>query len=252
MLDLLICEFEKLKRRKFVLLTILAAFLFPVPLTYFMVQDKMDFSQLFRANVLMGILLLLPIVLGIIASILFLSERDNDTLKNILTIPVSKSKLLAAKLGVLFILGVFYTMAGLGATLIGGILTGKVTHLPLYIGVSIVLGLTVMIATLPIVIIIVASNKSYVFSIIVSVVYSIIGFSICMLFASAPDTVNDFAMIVPVSNILKWYLGIVPMEEGLSYVLPYTISTPVFISIMGFYLLVFGAIASFFYKRVEY
>lgn len=41
MLRLIICEFTKLKRKKFVLLVILSAFIFPVPITVMMTTPQM-------------------------------------------------------------------------------------------------------------------------------------------------------------------------------------------------------------------
>ena len=59
MLDLLLCEFQKLKRKKFIQLTIGAAVLFPIPITILMARDSQTFDQLFRAGILFGDLLFL-------------------------------------------------------------------------------------------------------------------------------------------------------------------------------------------------
>ena len=227
MLNLIRCEFQKLKRKKFIQLTLAAAFLFPIPLTILMAKDKMAFDQLFRANMLMGDLLLLPGVLGVVASMLFFMERDNDTLKNLLTIPVSKTKLLLAKLSVLLILSVLYSVAGLGATLIGGVIVGNVEGVLYRLLLSLLIGIFVLIATLPVIVVIVAKNKSYIFSVIISFAYAIVGFAITMMFGTNPEAVNSIASILPVPIIIKWYLGSIPLEETLSYVLPYTITTHV-------------------------
>lgn len=252
MLNLLSCEFQKLRRKKFIQITIAAAFLFPIPLTILMAKDRMAFDQLFRANVLMGNLLLLPCVLGIIAAMLFFMERDNDTLKNLLTIPVSKTKILLAKLSVLLILSVIYSVAGLGATLIGGVIVGNVEGVLYRLFLSVLLGILVLIATLPVIMVIVAKNKSYVFSILVSFAYAVIGFAITMMFGSSPETVNSIATILPVPIIQKWFLSTITVEEALSYILPYTLSTPVCFGIMGIYGVIFTIASAFFYKRTEY
>lgn len=252
MLNLIGCEFQKLKRKKFVQLTIAAAFLFPIPLTILMAKDRMAFDQLFRANVLMGDMLLLPGVLGVVASILFFMERDNDTLKNLLAIPVSKTKILLAKLSVLLILSIVYSVAGLGATLIGGMIVGNVEGVLYRLLISVLLGIFVFIATLPVIIVIVAKNKSYIFSIIISFSYAIVGFTVTMMFGTNPEAVNSIASILPISIILKWYLRVIPVEAALSYILPFTITTPVCFGIMGIYGAVFTRVSSFFYNRTEY
>jgi len=41
LLRLVICEFTKLKRKKFILLVILSAFMFPVPVTVMMTMPQM-------------------------------------------------------------------------------------------------------------------------------------------------------------------------------------------------------------------
>ncbi len=96
MLKLIKCEFLKLKRKKFIPLIILAAFLFPIPLTYLMTTpsmmerytDRVDaFDGLFNMVLGYGIQFLLPCIIGVIAAILFFMERDNDTFKNLRTIP---------------------------------------------------------------------------------------------------------------------------------------------------------------------
>jgi bacitracin transport system permease protein len=252
LLNLIGCEFQKLKRKKFVQLTIAAAFLFPIPLTILMAKDRMAFDQLFRANVLMGDMLLLPGVLGVVASMLFFMERDNDTLKNLLAIPVSKTKILLAKFSVLLILSIVYSVAGLGATLIGGMIVGNVEGVLYRLLISVLLGIFVFIATLPVIIVIVAKNKSYIFSIIISFAYAIVGFAVTMMFDTNPEAVNSIASILPISIILKWYLRVIPVEEALSYILPFTITTPVCFGIMGIYGAVFTMVSSFFYNRTEY
>ena len=101
MLKLIKCEFLKLKRKKFIPLIILAAFLFPIPLTYLMTTPSMmerytdqadAFDGLFNMVLGYGIQFLLPCIIGVIAAILFFMERDNDTFKNLRTIPVTSTK----------------------------------------------------------------------------------------------------------------------------------------------------------------
>lgn len=116
MLKLVKCEFLKLKRKKFIPLVILAAFLFPIPLTYLMTTpsmmeryvDKADaFDGLFNMVLGYGIQFLLPCLIGVIAAMLFFMERDNDTFKNLRTIPVTSTQMVLAKILVLFSLALF-------------------------------------------------------------------------------------------------------------------------------------------------
>lgn len=120
MLKLIKCEFLKLKRKKFIPLIILAAFLFPIPLTYLMTTpsmmerytDRADaFDGLFNMVLGYGIQFLLPCIIGVIAAILFFMERDNDTFKNLRTIPVTSTQMVLAKIIVLFIFGIVFCVA---------------------------------------------------------------------------------------------------------------------------------------------
>ena len=79
MLKLIKCEFLKLKRKKFIPLVILSAFMFPIPLTYLMTTpsimerytDKADaFDGLFNMVLGYGIQFLLPCIIGVIAAML--------------------------------------------------------------------------------------------------------------------------------------------------------------------------------------
>ena len=79
MLELVFCEFLKLKRRKFIILTIFAAILFPIPMTIFAARSNLGFNWLYLNTGVFGYFLLLPTVLGILSSILVLyrkSKRD--------------------------------------------------------------------------------------------------------------------------------------------------------------------------------
>ena len=117
MLKLIKCEFLKLKRKKFIPLIILAAFLFPIPLTYLMTTpsmmerytDRADaFDGLFNMVLGYGIQFLLPCIIGVIAAILFFMERDNDTFKNLRTIPVPVRKWYLQRLLSSFFLELFF------------------------------------------------------------------------------------------------------------------------------------------------
>ena len=249
MLKLIFCEFQKLKRKKFIQITICAAALFPIPITILMARDSQTFDQLFRACVIFGDFLFLPCVLGVIAAMLFFMERDNDTLKNLLVIPISRTKIVLSKLCVLLGLSVLYSVTSLGASLIGGVIVGQVDNILLRLEISICLGFFIMIAALPVVSLILFSSKNYIFAVILSFAYAVIGFAVTMMFSSDPETFNSIASVLPVPLIMKWYLGAVPVEAELSYLVPYTISLPFITGIMILYGSVFLLLSVSLYKR---
>lgn len=251
MLDLIVCEFNKIKRQKFIQLSLLAAFLFPIPLTMLMAKDRMSFDQLFRANVLFGEILLLPAILGIIASIIFFMERDHDTLKNLVTIPVTRTKIVITKMLVITILSVLYSIATLGATVIGGLIIGGVEQIFYRLGISIALGILIAIATLPVVIAIVHFSKSYIFSIIISFIYAVINFIITMMLSANPEIVSSVSSILPIPIIFRWYLSLFALEDTLLYMEPYILTTPVAFGILGIFGVVTIYLIDFIYKRKE-
>ena len=91
LLNLIRCEFWKLKRKMFVQLVLAASFLFPIPLTaiiYYLntAQNKYAtkaaaFDALWQSVIGFGMLLLLPCILGIVAALLFLWSEITTPLK---------------------------------------------------------------------------------------------------------------------------------------------------------------------------
>lgn len=199
MLDLVYCEFLKLKRKKFVLLTVFAAALFPVPMTIVANRDNLSFDWLYMNTSVYGYFLLLPTVLGILGAILFFVERVNGTHKNMIAIPVSMMDLIFAKIITILIFTVIYSLAANGATLIGGLIIGSVDHIIYRLWIGIVIGILVSLSILPIITIEFLSKKGYIFSIIISFAY-----------ASA-----SFAFVFAMSNVLS------PLSAVFRWALPY-------------------------------
>lgn len=202
MLDLVMCEFWKLKRRKFIILTIFAAVLFPVPLTIFAEKGNLDFNWLFSNIGVFGYFLLLPTVLGILGAILFYAEKTNGTQKNINTIPVSNIALLTAKVITILIFSIIYSLGTTGATLIGGFIIGNVDHIAYRLLLGILIGIMVSFSVFPIIVIVYLSNKGYIFSIIISFTYA----------------TSSFAIVFAMSNVLS------PLSAVFRWALPYMAS----------------------------
>nr|WP_171770611.1 ABC transporter permease [Clostridium saccharobutylicum] len=225
LLDLIICEFAKIKRQRFILFCMLAACLFPIPLTVLVAKDNLHFEELFKLIVTFGDFLLLPCVLSIVASILFFMERDSDMLKNLMTVPVSKTRLVEAKLAVLLIVAVLYSITGLGTTIIGGLIVGAVEGVVFKLGLSAVLGIMLFVSVLPVVLLVVYFNKSYIFSIIIAFIYSILNFGIALNMVNfAPNSVAITVLPVPV--IMRWWSSYWSLSaEYITIRKPYMLST---------------------------
>ena len=222
LLKMLDTEFRKIKRQKFVLLSILAACLFPIPLTAVIVHAKLNYDVLLMFVMEFGFFLVLPIVLGIIASILFRMENENGTLKTMSVIPVPRWKLLGAKVLVIYILAIFYGVAAIGATMIGGFLTGTVSDIPLKLAISLSMSVLIATATLPMITVTVIFQKNFILPILCSVIYAVVSlvFSIMLLKVPAPLTLlfrcslpfmtaNPERMEI-VESVQNWVLPVFP------------------------------------------
>lgn len=108
MLKLLRCEFAKLKRKPLFFAAAAISALIPLGCALFL-PEMQEFSSgaeavdrlmstLFQLS---AYLLLMPAIVVLASNLLF-EEQDNDTLKNLLTIPVSKPALALAKMTLLF------------------------------------------------------------------------------------------------------------------------------------------------------
>ena len=106
MLKLVKCEFLKLKRKKLIPIGVIFSLLFPIALTFIVkgqfisgeyLSKKDAFDSLFELVIVYGMQFLLPCMLGILAAVIFFEERDNDTFKNLRTIPITSTQMLIAK-----------------------------------------------------------------------------------------------------------------------------------------------------------
>lgn len=213
LLKLIKCEFLKLKRKKFIPLIILAAFLFPIPLTYLMTTpsmierytDRADaFDGLFNMVLGYGIQFLLPCIIGVIAAILFFMERDNDTFKNLRTIPVTSTQMVLAKIIVLFIFGIVFCVASTIATILCGIGTLEVYGIGYKLFLAVETGIFITAGTLPLIVLVVFFSKTYVFSILLCVFYSVLNMSATALFDTLPKTM---LWLLPTPLTTFWSAG---------------------------------------------
>lgn len=131
MLKLLRCEFSKLKRKPLFFAAAAISALIPLCCALFL-PEMQDFasgaeavdrlmSTLFQLS---AYLLLMPAVVVLASNLLF-EEQDNDTLKNLMTIPVSKPALALAKMTLLFLFSIAFMAIGglvnLGIVLASGL-----------------------------------------------------------------------------------------------------------------------------------
>ena len=194
MLKLIKCEFLKLKRKKFIPLIILAAFLFPIPLTYLMTTPSMMERYTDRADAFDGLF----------AAILFFMERDNDTFKNLRTIPVTSTQMVLAKIIVLFLFGIVFCVASTIATILCGFGTLEVYGIGYKLFLAVETGIFITAGTLPLIVLVVFFSKTYVFSILLCVFYSVLNMSATALFDTLPKTM---LWLLPTPLTTFWSAG---------------------------------------------
>ncbi len=210
MLKLIKCEFWKLKRKRFIQLIVAAAFLFPIPLTYLCmnwkpIQERCNtqaevFDMMWQSVLGYGIQLLLPCILGIVAALLFFMERDNDTFKSLRTIPVSSTELVLAKVAVLFLFSIIFCMASTLVSVGCGLIAFDVQGIGYKLWMSIKMGLYITAGTLPLVAVIVFFSKSYIFSILLCVFYSVLNEAGTFVMGTLPKAAV-YLMPVPLTTL---------------------------------------------------
>lgn len=211
MLNLIRCEFWKMKRKMFVQLVLAASFLFPVPLTaivYYLniSQNKYAtkaaaFDALWQSVIGFGMLLLLPCILGIVAALLFFMERDNDTFKNLRTIPITSSQMVIAKCIVLLLFSILFCISSTVASILCGFVFWGVNDILFKVLFSAVYGVLIAVSTLPLVLLIVFFSRSYIFSVMLCVFYSIFNLLSTFSMTALPKWL---LFILPTPSIMMW------------------------------------------------
>ncbi|MDD4850106.1 MAG: ABC transporter permease [Gemmiger sp.] len=221
MLRLIKCEFWKLKRKRFVQLVVAAAFLFPIPLTYLCMHwptiqahcstQAEVFDMMWQSVLGYGIQLLLPCILGIVAALLFFSERDNDTFKSLRTVPVSSTALVLAKVAMLFLFSTIFCVASTLVSVGCGLVAFEVQGIGYKLWMSIKMGVYITAGTLPLVAIVVFFSKSYIFSILLCVFYSVLNDVGTFVMGALPKAI---VYLLPVPLTTLW--GATDMQQHMA------------------------------------
>ncbi len=217
MLDLIKCEFWKLKRKKFILFVIFSALLFPIPFTALVLKgnvgDLNAFDGLYDMLFCIAVPVMLPCILGIIAAMLFYMERDNATLKNLMAIPVSAWEIATAKIIVLYFISLLFTCVTLFSAIIGGIIAGTdLGNIWNKLVIAVITAILYATGTLPIIIAIVKFNRSYIFAVILTFFYTMFGFSLAF---TGQFTSEKFALITTFDALFNPLNAFLPMPTTL-------------------------------------
>ena len=258
MLKLIICEFAKLRRKKLILLVMLSAFIFPIPVTVMMTTPQMNgkfdndiaiFNACFQFVMGYGVGLLLPCVIGVIAAVLFFMERDNDTFKNLRTIPVTSSQMIFAKIIVLFVMGVIFSLVSALAAVLCGSLVSEVNGVAYKLSVALEMGFFITAGTLPLVVLVVFFSKTYIFSVLLCVFYSVLSLTAESSFGALPKAL---CWLMPIPLTTLWSAGdmtrhgVMESVGVLAYLQPTTFQT---IAILGVWSVVSVIVIDHLYKK---
>ncbi|MDD3571053.1 MAG: ABC transporter permease [Lachnospiraceae bacterium] len=258
--NLILCEFQKFKRRRLFLLATLAAFVFPAltALMYWNTPGGQDYDNLFSGVVDPGDYLLLLPVLVVLSTTLFFTEQDSDTLKNLITIPISKGKLVLAKISVMAVISVVYSLAGFLASAVCAKLLGiAFINIEQKFIISLLLGLMMLAAALPCLVLVVWFNKNNLISIVITLFYTIINYVFHLTDLGMKVSVGfNIGTILPIPLIQKWIFQFYSPGTGASAVFyesmrPYFVSTPVCIGILTMMSVISTALMIRIYNRRE-
>ena len=135
---------------------------------------------------------------------LFFVERDNDTFKNLRTIPETSTQMVLAKIMVLFLFGLIFCLSTAAVTIACGSLIAKVGGLGYKLWMAVEMGVFVTAGTLPLVVLVVFFSKTYVFSVLLCIFYSVLSLTAEGCFEVLPKLLC-WLMPIPLTNL--WCAG---------------------------------------------
>ena len=264
MLKLLWCEFAKLRRKPLFFAAAAVSALIPLGCALFL-PDFQEFtsgaeavdgmmSTLFQMS---AYLLLMP-ALVVLASNLLFEEQDNDTLKNLMTVPVSKPTLALAKMALLFLFSIaFMAVGGLVILLIVLAAGWEPVGFWRLFFVGVGQGIMMWAGALPCILLVVLLNRSYIVSVIITFFYTSVNyiFGLNDLFITQPFGLN-LGTLLPGPLTFRWYFQYLDFSNAgaemlglLERVSPDFVTTAQAFLVTGTEAAVFMALIALVYKR---
>lgn len=185
MLDLIKAEIMKIKRKYVVLAALCTALVPPlinVVYTFNLPRNSTinnSFMAFFQSSFTFTEWILLPCVLGAFESFLYFTEKENRTLKELMIIPINKTMFLLAKLIILVLFSVLFMLLTTTCTVIGALpfhYSDMSTALIIKLfNISLETGLLTSVSMQPIILVVIASQVSYILPTCITLIYSISG-----------------------------------------------------------------------------
>lgn len=187
MLKLIQTEFLKLRRRKFVWLMLLATLFMPFfALFYFqrMGETGIEPVQFYKWTAFSYTpWIILPVVLGILCTMLMYDENQYDMLKQLWIVPVNRMGYFFSKFVVVLFYSVLFMFITAGASILAGVLPGYIVgewdSILYLLKKCIEISVLTAFAVLPI-LAVAASQKGYILPVCVTLIYTFLGFILLM------------------------------------------------------------------------
>ena len=264
MLRLLRCEFAKLKCKPLFFAAAAVSALIPLGCALFLPEMREFASGTEAVDRLMSTLfqmsayLLLMPALVVLASTLLFEEQDNDTLKNLMTVPVSKPALALTKMALLFLFAIAFMAVG-GLVNLGIVLASGWEPVGFWklFWVGIGQGIMMWAGALPCVLLVVLLNRSYIISVIITFFYTVVNyiFGTNDFFIMQPFGLNP-GTLLPGPLTFRWFFQYLDssgsggqMAELLERISPYFVTTPQAFLVVVLEAAVFLSLIALVYKR---
>lgn len=185
MLKLIQTEFLKLRRRKLIWVMMLASLVMPFfAFLYFHYFKKTGVEpvQFYKWSALgYTVLIILPFVLGMLCTILMHDENQNDMLKQLWIVPISKMGYFFSKFFIVLLYSICFMLITAVASVLFSVLPGYVAFewqsALFLLEKCLEIGFITALAMLPI-LAVAASQKGYIFPVCMTLIYSFLGFFI--------------------------------------------------------------------------
>ncbi len=187
MLKLIQVEFLKLRRRKFIWLMLLAALFMPLAAVFYFASVKgtgvepIEFYKWTAFSYTPWIIL--PVVLGMLCTMLMYNENQYDMLKQLWIVPVNKIAYFFSKFAVVLVYSVCFMLITAAASILTGVLPGYIAFdsgSVLYLlRKCMEISLLTAFAVLP-VLAVAAAQKGYILPVCLTLVYTFLGFILLM------------------------------------------------------------------------
>lgn len=264
MLKLLRCELAKLRRKPLFFAAAAVSALIPLAYALFLPDFKQFTSSREAVDSMMAALfqmsayLLLMPALVVLASNLLFEEQDNDTLKNLVTVPVSKASLALAKMLLLFLFSAAFMAVG---GLVNLALVSAAGWAPegfwrlFWVGIG--QGIMMWAGALPCILLVVLLNRSYIISVIIAFFYTTINYIFGMndLLIMQPFGLNP-GTLLPGSLAFRWYFQYFDTSHAgaetaalLERISPYFVTVPQAFLVTGAEAVLFLTLIALVYKR---